>query len=116
MLSRDFAHDHSPCVLPRRVLLRSRGAELRRRLRAGPAGPAAARCAVVRTGLAGDLWIAASLLAVSLLDSDGRKPRRSSTWARRERRISSEKLGLSQISKRDAEGCIIQAGRHANEP
>jgi hypothetical protein len=55
-------------------------------------------------------------LALSVFDSDGRKPRRSSTWARSERRISSEKLGLPQISKRNADGSIIQAGRQAKEP
>jgi hypothetical protein len=61
-------------------------------------------------GLCAPLW------AVSVFDSDRRKPRSASTSARIERRIWSGKCGSSPISKRDAAGSVIHAGKLANEP
>src|SRR6478736_5616264 len=55
-----------------------------------------------RTGLVGDVRICAPLWAVSVFDSDRRKPRSASTSARIELRTCSGKSGWSPISKRDA--------------
>src|SRR5215467_8651928 len=67
-------------------------------------------------GLVGDVRICAPLWAVSVFDSDRRKPRSASTSARIERRIWSGKCGSLPVSKRDAAGSVIHAGKLANEP
>ena len=69
-----------------------------------------------RTGLVGEVRICVPLSAVSVFDSDRRKPRSASTSARIERRIWSGKCGSAPISKRDAAGSVIHAGKLANEP
>src|SRR5260221_8910459 len=93
MLSRDLAHRRSPRV-PLRS--RSRAAELPPEPPNRPSirPPKQRGAPRPRTGLVGVLSIGAALSASSVFDSDWREPRSTSTVARRDRKISTEKLGF----------------------
>src|SRR5882724_3681494 len=117
MLSRDLRHGRPPRL---RAPRRSRATVPPPASQAVPAAPTAARRAAppraARAGSVGDFPCIVSCPSSSVIESDGRKSKRASTSARRQRRASRGKRGLVRKPKRVAASCSIHAGNWASDP